>query len=67
MEHALHLAAKHFIEEVAPTPASTLLKIMAGEDEDDDEVTDFEVANTAGKALVFVTQVSVHPCLPCSI
>jgi hypothetical protein len=40
---------------------------MAGEDEDNDKVTDFEVANTAGKALLFVTQVSVHPRLPCSI
>jgi hypothetical protein len=67
MEQALHLAAKHFVEEVAPTPASTLLNIMAGEDEDNDKVTDFEVANTAGKALLFVTQVSVHPRLPCSI
>jgi hypothetical protein len=67
MEHALHLVTKHFVKEVAPTPASALLKIMTGEDEDNNEVTDFEVANTAGKALTFITQVSVHPCLPCSI
>jgi len=26
MEHALHLAAKHFVEDVAPTSATALLK-----------------------------------------
>lgn len=62
MEHALHLAAKHFVEEVAPTPASVLLKNMADEDEDE-ESTDFEVADTAGKALALVTQVCVYPHL----
>jgi hypothetical protein len=60
MEHALHLAAKHFVEEVAPTPASVLLKNMADED-DDDETTDFEVADTAGKALALVTQIRKSP------
>jgi hypothetical protein len=53
MEHALHLAAKHFIEDVAPTPASILNKNVT----DDDETTEFEVADTVGKALAFVTQV----------
>jgi hypothetical protein len=60
MEHALHLAAKHFVEEVAPTPASMLLKNMADED-DDDETTDFEVADTAGKALAHVMQIRKSP------
>ena len=30
MEHALHLAAKHFVEDVSPTSASTLLKKVKG-------------------------------------
>ena len=68
MEHALHLAAKHFVEEVSPTPASVLLKNMANEDDDDDnEATDFEVADTAGKALTLVTQVSVYPHLTSAV
>ncbi|KAG1824515.1 uncharacterized protein BJ212DRAFT_1295664 [Suillus subaureus] len=58
-EHALHLAAKHFVEEVAPTPASVLLKntTTANDDDDDkDKETDFDVADTVGKALALVTQ-----------
>jgi hypothetical protein len=66
MEHALHLAAKHFVEEVAPTPASVLIK-NATDDDDDDEVTDFDVADTVGKALALVTQVSMYPCLTGSV
>jgi hypothetical protein len=30
MEHALHLAAKHFVEDVAPTSASALLNKVKG-------------------------------------
>jgi len=30
MEHALHLAAKHFVEDVAPTSASELLRKVKG-------------------------------------
>ena len=30
MEHALHLAAKHFVEDVSPTSASALLKKVKG-------------------------------------
>ena len=30
MEHALHLAAKHFVKDVSPTSASTLLKKVKG-------------------------------------
>lgn len=61
MEHALHLAAKHFIEEVAPTPASILHKKAAqaeDEDEDGEESVEFDVGDTIGKALAFVAQVS---------
>jgi hypothetical protein len=57
MEHALHLAAKHFVEEVAPTPASFLIR---NEEDDNDEVTDFNVADTVGKALALVGQVSLY-------
>ena len=42
MEHALHLAAKHFVEDVAPTSAGKLLtkvkKAMANATEGDDGV-----------------------------
>jgi hypothetical protein len=63
MEHTLHLAAKHLIEEVAPTPASVLHKKVAQaeaeEDEDEDEESiKFEVGDTVGKALTFIAQVS---------
>lgn len=63
MEHTLHLAAKHFIEEVAPTPASVLHKKVAqaqAEDDKDEESVEFEVGDTStvGKVLVFVAQVS---------
>jgi hypothetical protein len=62
MEHALHLAAKHFIEDVSPTLASILNKKMTDDndnDNDDDEMTEFKVANTVGKALAFITQVNL--------
>jgi hypothetical protein len=58
MEHALHLAAKHFVERVAPTSTSALLKKTA---EDDDDETDFDVADTVGKALSLVTQIRKSP------
>lgn len=54
MEHALHLAAKHFIERVAPTSTSALLKKTV---EDDDDESDFDVADTVGKALSLVMQI----------
>jgi hypothetical protein len=61
MEHTLHLEAKHFIEEVAPTPASALHK-KAAEDSDNEDLNDedeeFDVADTIGKALALVVQVS---------
>lgn len=59
MEHALHLAAKHFVESIAPTSASTLLKKVA--EEEDEEEGDFEVADMVGKALALVTQIRKSP------
>ncbi|KAG1805825.1 uncharacterized protein BJ212DRAFT_1486171 [Suillus subaureus] len=56
MEHALHLAAKHFIEEVTPTPVSTLHKKAAEDSDDEDE--EFDVADTIGKALALVMQLA---------
>lgn len=85
MEHALHLAAKHFVEGVNPTPVSKLAKkfkaaMQTATDEgteldidalekeisgidfeamggDDDDETDFDMADTVGKALALVAQV----------
>jgi TATA-binding protein-associated factor Taf7 len=86
MEHALHLAAKHFVEDVSPTSASALLKKVKGvmvnatgeddemdldalnaeldsieaeigEDDDEADAEDYDVADTVGKALAPVTQV----------
>jgi hypothetical protein len=61
MEHTLHLAAKHFMEEVTPTPASVLHKKAAQaevEDDEDEESVEFEVSDTVSKALAFIAQVS---------
>jgi hypothetical protein len=88
MEHALHLAAKHFVEDVAPTSVGKLLnkvkeamaiaadadeaidldslnmelssievEMLRGEESKDDEDTEFDVADTVGKALALITQV----------
>jgi hypothetical protein len=54
MEHALHLAAKHFVEAVGPTTGNCPHN---SDEEDDGE--EFEVADTIGKALALVTQVSL--------
>jgi hypothetical protein len=88
MEHALHLAAKHFVEDVAPTLAGKLLnkvkeamaiaadadeavdldslntelssievEMLRGEESEDNEDMEFDVADTVGKALALITQV----------
>jgi hypothetical protein len=57
VEHVLHLAAKHFVERVAPTSASALLKKTAEDNNNNNNKTDFDVANTIGKALSLVTQI----------
>ena len=88
MEHALHLAAKHFVEDVAPTSAGKLLnkvkeamaiagdadeavdldslntelssievEMLRSKESEDDEDTEFDVADTVGKALALIMQV----------
>ena len=88
MEHALHLAAKHFVEDVVPTSAGKLLnnvkeamaiaadadeavdldslntelssievEMLRGKESEDNEDTEFDVADTVGKALALITQV----------
>jgi hypothetical protein len=86
MEHALHLAAKHFVEGVAPTSANQLLQKVKGamanatengaqlnmdalnseiedieaelgDEAEDKEDDDYDVADTIGKALALVAQV----------
>ena len=86
MEHALHLAAKHFVEGVAPTSANQLLQKVKGtmanttengaqlnmdalnleieeieaelgDEAEDKEDDNYDVADTIGKALALVTQV----------
>ena len=88
MEHALHLAAKHFVEDVVPTSAGKLLnnvkeamaiaadadeavdldslntelssievEMLRGKESEDNEDTEFDVADTVEKALTLITQV----------
>ena len=86
MEHALHLAAKHFVEGVAPTSANQLLQKVKGamanatengaqlnmdalnseiedieaelgDEAEDKEDDNYDVADTIGKALALVAQV----------
>ena len=54
MEHALHLAAKHFVEAVGPTTGNCL-----HDSDEEDGGEEFEVADTIGKALALVAQVSL--------
>lgn len=62
MEHALHLAAKHFVEAIAPTSASDIRRkaAVAVHDDSDPEDTNTDVADTVGKALALVTQVCLQ-------
>lgn len=63
MEHSLHLAAKHFIEAVAPCPSEkcgangTAEDAEDNEDDEDDDL-DLEVVDSLGKAIALVKQVS---------
>lgn len=53
--------AKHFVEEVAPTPVSALHKkaqAHAKDEDEDEESVKFDIGDTIGKALTFVSQVS---------
>jgi hypothetical protein len=63
MEHALHLAAKHFIQKAAPNLASdpsipTNLDSDSDSDSDRDQVLD--PGDSLGKALALVKQVSAR-------
>jgi hypothetical protein len=67
MEHSLHLGAGHFVKEVAPTPSRNILKKVqhAPVDEDhkgtadEDSEAELEAADSIGKALALVNQVSI--------
>jgi hypothetical protein len=61
MEHSLHIAAKHFVETVAPT-SSTSIRQNAGtgsdkSDSESDDLDDFTAGDSLGKALALVKQV----------
>ena len=52
MEHALHLAAKHFVTKISPTPTSALVKKIHSAIEDPDSGTvDLEKLNDDLEAL----------------
>lgn len=60
MEHALHLAAGHFVDDTPPTSSSELTKKLRARELDSDsadEDEEFDVADALGKALALVTQV----------
>jgi hypothetical protein len=66
MEHALHLAAGHFIDDISPTSSSELTKKLRAREQsgelnsesvDEDKDEEFDVADALGKALALVTQV----------
>jgi hypothetical protein len=64
MEHSLHLGAGHFVRGVAPTSSRKILKKVQYEDgdnaaADDDSEDEFEAADSIGKVLVLVNQVSI--------
>jgi hypothetical protein len=61
MEHLLHLAAGHFISVIRPMAATEIIKKVKGairKGDNDDEDAKFNVADTLGKALALVKQVT---------
>jgi hypothetical protein len=63
MEHSLHVAAKHFVETVAPTSSSSIRKNRGAGDEsgsESDDLDDLNAGDSLGKALALVNQVSSH-------
>jgi hypothetical protein len=61
MEHSLHIAAKHFVETVAPASAASIRQNAGGGDESDsesDDLADLAAGDSLGKALALVKQVS---------
>ena len=66
MEHSLHLAAKHFVETIAPGfskqhGASDIntegVYVEDDEDASNDDDDDFDTADSLGKAIALVKQV----------
>jgi hypothetical protein len=63
MEHCVHLGAKHFASDLAPTPRRQL-QADGGADGDPDAEEDgeaFDAADALGKALALVTQIRLSP------
>jgi hypothetical protein len=60
MEHALHIACKHFVEAVAPTSPSAIrvAALDSNDDSDSDADLEFSPGDALGKALALVKQVS---------
>lgn len=64
MEHSLHLAAKHFVESIAPglskqhdTFGTDTDGVLAEDDDGDDD--DMDVVDSLGKAIALVKQVRI--------
>jgi hypothetical protein len=62
MEHSLHLAAKHFVQNIAPGFASTTEQPNNGGDDSEDE--EFVSGDSLGKANALVKQVCPFLALP---
>ncbi len=58
MEHSLHIAAKHFVETVAPASSSFRQPAFAGNESDSDDLDDLTSGDSLGKALALIKQVS---------
>ena len=59
MEHSLHIAAKHFVETVAPASSSSFRQpAFGGNESDSDDLDDLTSGDSLGKALALVKQVS---------
>jgi hypothetical protein len=62
MEHSLHIAAKHFVETVAPA-SSLSIRQNAGalrDESNSDDCDDLSLGDSLGKALALIIQVSFH-------
>lgn len=59
MEHSLHLAAKHFVESIAPGFSTEAEDVCAddSEDVDNDDDDDLDAVDSLGKAIALVKQV----------
>ena len=68
MKHSLHLAAKHFVESIAPglskqhgTGSTDAKGVLVNDDgsNDDNEDDDIDAADSLGKAIALVKQVCI--------